>query len=181
MGSNFKVGFIISIIAVLILIGSVVYIWNTKTQEIDSLNTQVTSLNSEIQLKTQEIIKLDESFKLVKFSCLFNLRCKEDYNERLRQRFLESNNLEDAQYQYVGTGQNYYKYFLESGNSIDLPLKLREFIENNCPDGMYKTPGKLFSRYVYDINGNELSIVMDEETVEIICSWVYNVSSDFYS
>ena len=77
---NFKVGFIISIIAVLILIGSVVYIWNTKTQEIDSLNTQatylntqVTSLNSEIQLKTQEIIKLDESFKLVKFSCLFNL------------------------------------------------------------------------------------------------------------
>ena len=46
---------------------------------------------------------------------------------------------------------------------------------------MYKTPGKLFSRYVYDINGNELSIVMDEETVEIICSWVYNVSSDFYS
>jgi len=70
---NFKVGFIISIIAVLILIGSVVYIWNTKTQEIDSLNTQVTSLNSEIQFKTQEIIKLDESFKLVKFSCLFNL------------------------------------------------------------------------------------------------------------
>ena len=58
---------------------------------------------------------------------------------------------------------------------------MREFIKTNCPSQMYSTPGKLFSRYIYDINGNELSIVMDEETVDILCSWIYDKSADSYS
>ena len=187
MANKFRVGFITSIVLLIIFTGILVYVWNTKTQEIKNLSSQLTSLNSKIEQKNQEIKKLDESLKLVKFVCIFNLDCKEEYSEKLGNEFLKVHNLQNAKHKYEASGQNYYKYFLERGDTIDLPSKLRVFIESNCPKEMYTIPGKTdFIRRAYYLDereeyASELSIVMDEETLDILCSWVYNPSTDSYS
>ena len=93
--------------------------------------------------------------------------------------FLTENNLEDAKYKYSETGQNYYKYFLDP-LSIDAPINMRGFIKANCPSHIYDTRG-VFSRYAYDVDGSELSILIDEQTGDITCSWIYDKSTDTYS
>jgi len=68
-----------------------------------------------------------------------------------------------------------------------LPSNLRVFIESNCPKEIYTIPGKTdFIRHAYYLDereeyANELSIVMDEETLDILCSWIYNPSTELCS
>lgn len=179
MLNKFKIWTIVLLILSIVLLGSLGYIWKVKNDQINSLNSQILNLNSDIQTKNKQIESLDESLKLVKFVCIFySYECREQYTEKLRLKFLDSNGIKDAKYQGGATGQNYYKYFLDP--QPDFPLKMREFIKAKCPTQIYNVPGKLFSRYIYEHNNKEISIIMDDDTVEILCAWTYDQSTDSY-
>jgi len=183
-----KIFLIISLIMIIILAGNLIYVYkikideiNSKNTEINQLNQNINNLNFQINSLNNDLILLKEDFNLVKFCCLFNIDCKEDYNEKLRDKFLERNGLR-ATYKYVGSGLNYYKYFLSPTEVEDLPANLKEFIKQNCPSKIYDTPGLLFSRYTYQLEENKVvEILMDDKTVEILCAWIKDESTGSFS
>ena len=152
-----EIAFVILLIVVVIgfLLSGLTYFLLTQSQKIEDSDA-----------KPQ---KIDTAFK------------RTDRHEKLRMEFLTENNLENAKYKYSATGQNYYKYFRDPRPiNTHAPVNLREFIKANCPSHIYDTSG-VFSRYAYDVNGRELSILFDEQTGDFSCSWIYDESTDTYS
>lgn len=185
-----KILLVVFAISTLVLASYLSYFSITKNNDIDSLNLQIQNLNNEINSKNQQIAKLDEDLKLAKFVCISFSACKDKYNEASRSKFLESAGLTTAEYKSRATGLNYYKYFIEptgvteeKGFAADLlPLKLKEFMKTNCPSETYNAPGRLFGRYDYTLgNDKQVSIVVDPETVEIKCAWIYDKTNDSYT
>ena len=115
----------------------------------------------------------------------------DDMGRQLSENFLKENKIK-ATYKTVMSGNNYYKYFKESkevtkanGFAEDLlPAKLKNFIQNNCPEKIY-TPNNngeiaTFDKYTYQLNEKEkynrkfIEILVDNPASEVVCFWVYD-------
>jgi len=168
---------IISIIIVVALTSSLVYVYKTKTDGIGQLNIKIEQLNQKIESLESE------SFHL-KFACLSSSDCKNELNIRVRNSFLGRHSLDSksrtATYQNVEKDINY----------ISLPLNLRKFIEKNCPNEIYTTPGILLSKYIYKLYEDDkrnsiqtkfVEILMHDATVEIQCSWIKDESTGSFN
>lgn len=144
----------------------------SKNREIETLSSKIVPLWTEISSQSKENNTELENLKIAKFSCLFDDICRDTYSKWLRIKYLNSKNKMDAVYQYASSGQNFYKYFLDPQK--DFPLEMQTIIKSNCPSYIYDTPGKLFTRHQYSMNNDEISIITDQESFNIICSWIYN-------
>ena len=159
MKNNFKVGFIIAVAVIIILAGAFVYVWKSKSAEIERLNTEVAGLNADIQSKDEAFAVLDKNLKLV----------------------LRSVGV--GEHTALASGQNYNKYFADP-YTPDLPPKLKTFLIAECPAEIYSVPDKLVRTYSFDMNAGQFvfNVITEEGPFgDILCSYIYNPAVDSYA